>query len=174
MVKKVEEEKKIPIKNYIILAIIFICGIGITLYLCDWYRVYDDYQRQTPVIRGTLSEITTEELEHYVLENPTAVFYMCTSEDIVCRSYEKDFKKYIEKEDLFNDIVYINLSNIDIQSFVDNFNNRYNYKIKLTSNYPALVIFDEGKVSGIIQGDEEEKLTVSKTKQFIEMNNIGE
>lgn len=172
--KNVVEEKKIPVKNYIILGLIFICGIGIALYLCDWYRVYDDYQRQTPVIRGTLSEITTEELEHYVLENPTTVFYLCTSEDMVCRNYEKDFKKYVEKEDLSDDIVYINLSNIDIQGFVDHFNEKYHYKIKLTSHYPALVIFDEGKVSGIIQGDADEKLTVSKTKQFIEINNIGE
>ena len=49
-------------KNYLILAVIFIVGIGITLYLCDCYRVYDEYQKQTPVIRGTLSEITNRTL----------------------------------------------------------------------------------------------------------------
>ena len=28
--------------------------IIIALYFCDWYKVYDNYQRQTPIIRGTL------------------------------------------------------------------------------------------------------------------------
>lgn len=174
MSKKDVEIKKTPIKNYIILGIIFIISIGITIYLCNWYYVYDEYQRQTPVIRGTLSEITTEELNHYVLENPTTVIYMCTSSDHVCRNYEKDFKKLIEREELQNEIVYVNLSNVDVDMFVENFNNTYNYKIKLTSNYPALIIFDEGKVTNILQGSKDEKLTITKTQQFIDINKIGD
>ena len=167
------ELRKIPIKNYIILGVIFIIGIAIIGYLCNWYKVYDEYQRETPVIRGTLSEITAEEINHYVLDNPTTIFYMCTSKDFSCRNYEKDLKKLIESKELQNNIIYVNLTNVDINSFVDDFNNTYNYKKKLTTNYPALVIFEDGKIISILQGNKEKKLTVSKTKQFIELNNIG-
>ena len=80
--------KKGGLKNYLILAAIFLAGIGLTFYLCNLYKVYDEYQKQTPVIRDTLSEITADELEHYILENPTIVIYMCTSSDMVCRNYE--------------------------------------------------------------------------------------
>lgn len=173
--KKVEETKKVTFKKYLILALIFALGIGLTLYFCKWYKVYDEYQKQTPVIRGTLvSEITNEDLEHYILENPTSVIYMCTSQDMVCRNYEKDLKKYVEEESLQETIVYLNLTDIDQKTFVKDFNSKYNYKVKLTKSYPAIVIFEDGKIHNILQGKKDEKLTISKTKQFIEMNKIGE
>ena len=42
-----KKEKNIPVKNYIILGAIFIVGIAIIIYLCNWYKVYDEYQRET-------------------------------------------------------------------------------------------------------------------------------
>ncbi len=161
-------------KNYLILAVIFIVGIGITLYLCDCYRVYDEYQKQTPVIRGTLSEITTEEIEHYLLENPTTTIYMCTSSDDNCRNYEKNLIKISKKMNLQEYIVYLNLNEVDQENFVEKFNETYPYKVKLKETYPAFVTFEDGKVKYILQGNEENPLTISKTKQYLELNNIGE
>ena len=168
------EKKKGGLKNYLILAVIFIIGIGVTLYLCNLYQVYDEYQKETPVIRDTLFEITSDELEHYILENPTIVIYMCTSSEMVCRNYEKGFKKLIKSKELQEVIVYLNLSNLDQEKFIEDFNNKYNFKVKLTTYYPALVVFEEGKITSMLQGTAEEELTVVKTKQFIEIHKIGE
>ena len=77
-----DKKQKKQMKNYFILLLIFVLGIGITLYLTRLYHVYDEYQKQTPIIRGVVSEITNEELEHYLLENPSTVIYMCTSSDM--------------------------------------------------------------------------------------------
>ena len=88
-----EAKRNIKLKNYIILGLIFIAATAVTLYLSELYKVYDAYQKQTPVIRDTLSEIKSEDLEHYILDNPTTVIYMCTSNEMVCRNYEKDLKK---------------------------------------------------------------------------------
>lgn len=173
--KDTEELRKIPMKNYIILASTFLITLLIILYLCNWYKVYDEYQRKTPVINGTLSELTsTEELEHYIMENQTTVIYMCTSSDDKCRNFEKDFKKLIQQKNLQDSIIYLNLSNIDKNEFVDTFNLNYPYKVKLNSNYPAIVIFEDNKVINILQGTENQKLTIEKAKQFIEINKIGE
>ncbi len=169
-----DKKQKKQMKNYFILLLIFVLGIGITLYLTRLYHVYDEYQKQTPIIRGVVSEITNEELEHYLLENPSTVIYMCTSSDMLCRNFEKDFKKLIEKNSLQDDIVYLNLSDIDQEEFADNFNNKYPYKTKLTTKYPALVLFEEGEVRNILQGSSKEKLNVKKAEQFIDLNNIGE
>ena len=168
------EKKKGGLKNYLILTVIFIIGIGVTLYLCNLYQVYDEYQKETPVIRDTLFEITSDELEHYILENPTIVIYMCTSSEMVCRNYEKGFKKLIKSKELQEVIVYLNLSNLDQEKFIEDFNNKYNFKVKLTTYYPALVVFEEGKITSMLQGTAEEELTVVKTKQFIEIHKIGE
>lgn len=166
--------RKSGLKNYIILIVIFLAGIGLTLYLCKWYNVWNDYQKETPVISGSLLEITYEDLEHYVMENPTTVIYMCTANNDKCRSYEKDFKKIIEKENLNDYVIYLNLSNLDQDEFVNNFNGQYEFKNKLTTNYPAFVVFEDGKVTSILQGNKKKKLTVSSTKQFLELNGIGE
>ena len=166
--------RKVAIKNYFILGLIFFAATALTLYLCDVYRVYDEEKKQIPVIRGTLSEIITEELDHYILENPTTIIYMCTASDTTCRNYEKDLKKLVIKEELQDTIVYLNLSDIDANTFVEGFNNKYQFKIKLKTNYPALVIFEDGKVTHLLQAKENEKLTITKTKQFIELHKIGE
>lgn len=167
-------QKNKQVKNYILLAVIFAIGIGITLYICDCYKVYDDYQKQTPVIRGTLSEISNEEISHYIMENPTTTIYMCTSSSDTCRKYEKGLKKLINNTNLAEYIVYLNLSDIDQDQFVEKFNEEYQYKVPLTTSYPAFVTFEDGRIKYILQGSKNNPLTISKTKQYIEINHIGE
>lgn len=166
--------KKKELKNYVILAFIFLAGIGITIYLCNWYNVYNDLQKQTPVIRGTLSEITNEELDHFILENPTITIYMCTSSNDICRNYENQLIKFVSSIDLTDSVVYLNLSDVNEEKFVNEFNAKYPYKVKLTKYYPAFVTFEDGKVKYILQGNENSNLTIVKTKQYFELNHIGE
>lgn len=169
-----KNEKKITVKSYVILSLIFIGAIVLTLYFCKCYEVYDAHQKEIPVLRDTLNEITDIELEHYILENPTTIIYMCEASNMICRDYEKDFKKLIEQNTLQDDIVYLNLNDLDQEKFLKDFNKSYPYKIKLTKYYPAIVMFEDGKIKHILQGHQEEKLTITKTKQFIELNKIGE
>lgn len=169
-----KEKKKGGLKNYLILAAIFLAGIGLTFYLCNLYTVYDEYQKQTPVIRDTLSEITADELEHYILENPTIVIYMCTSSDMVCRNYENGFKKLIKSKELQDEIVYLNLSDLDQQKFIEDFNNKYNFKVKLTTDYPAIVMFEDGKITSLLQENDKRDFTISTVKDYLELNMIGE
>lgn len=172
--KKKEETRKIGIKNYLILALIFIVTTVITLYLCNVYNVYQESKKQIPVIRGTLSEITSEELEHYISENPTVMMYMCTASNETCRKYEKSLKKYVIREELQDKIVYLNITDEEAKTFPENFNKTYTKNLKLKDNYPALVIFEEGIVTHLLQAKENEKLTITKTRQFMDLHKIGE
>ena len=166
------EERIIPVKNYVILLIMFVAVVVLVFYLCNLYHVYDAHQREIPVIRDTLFEIQPEEIEHYVMENPTTVFYMCTAASEACRDYEKDLKKLVEKDELQSTIIYVNLSNVDQNEFVDTFNAKYPYKVALKKNYPAFVVFEDGEISSVLQPSEDEKLTISETEQFIKLNKI--
>ena len=172
--RKQEEIQKKSIKNYFILAILFLATIFITLYFCNWYNVYSEYAMETPIIRGTLFELIPDEIDHYIQENPTTVLYLCTSKSLDCRNYESALKKVVEKKELQDSIVYVNLTDVSLSRFTNFFNDSYPYKISLKNNYPAIVMFEEGKVRAILQGENKEKLTISKTKQFIELNKIGE
>ena len=170
--KKIEKEnivKNNTVRNYIILAVFMLAAMGLTLYFCKVYKVYDDYQKATPVISETLSEISYEELNHYVVDNPSVVLYMCTASDENCRYFEKDFKKYIQRQQKKDEIVYLNLSNTDIDTFIESFNKDYKYKHKLNTNFPAFVSFTDGKVTAILQEKNDKKLSVSKTKHFLDI-----
>ena len=173
MMKK-EKLKEIPTKNYIILIVIFIVTFLLVYYLYRFYIVYSAYQKETPIIRTVLPEITDAELEHYIQEESSIVIYMCTASDDICRNFEKSFKKLILKKNLSTYITYVNLSNTDLTAFSNDFNNKYNYKQKLTDTYPALVVFENSEVRDIIQESKKERLTMYDVDQFLKRNKIGE
>lgn len=178
-VKKVEvgaqeEKERSLFKRYLILIFVFVACMSLVIYLCRWYKVYDDYQKEIPIIRGTLSEITDVDLEHYILDNPSTVIYMCTASDEVCRSFEKDFKKLVVKREYTDKIIYLNLSGLDQDKFVEDFNNKYSFKIKLTTDYPAIVMFEDGKITSLLQESDKRDFTISTVKDYLDLNMIGE
>ncbi len=172
MAKK--ELRKIPTKNYVILMIIFIMVFLLIYYLYSWYKAYNEYQKEIPVIRDTLLEINSDEADHYIQENSDTVIYLCTASNDVCRKFEKNFKKLIEKKSLEEAITYVNLSDTSTEKFTDSFNNTYKYKNKLKNNYPALIVFKDGVIVDMVQGSKENKLTISEIEKVLKENNVGE
>ncbi len=172
--RKQKEEKPNKLRNYLLLLFLFLFCIVLVLYLCKIYKVNDEEKKKTPVISGAISEIYYEDLEHYLMDNPTVVLYLCTANDDVCRSFERDFKKLLKKKEYNDQIIYLNLTDLEQDDFVNNFNNSYPYKEKLTVDYPAFVLFEDGKIKSILQGTLEKPLTIVKTKQFLDINKIGE
>ncbi len=177
---KVKEKEKelepVPSKthNYIILIILFVACIAFVLYICQVYKLSVEEKKKVPIISGYLMEIYHNDLEHYVLDNPSTVIYMCTANDDTCRSFERDFKKLLKKKNYNEEIIYLNLTDVDQEEFVKSFNEKYHYKIELTTHYPAFVYFEDGNVDHILQGSEKKPLTITKVKQFLELNHIGE
>ena len=169
-----EKKKKRTLKNYVILGVIIILFVGLVLYLCKWYKVYDEYQKEIPVIRGSLQEIVSDDLEYYILDNPNSLIYICTANDENCRNFEKKFKKLVEKKELNDKMIYLNVTGLDQNDFVTKFNDKYSKKKNLKTNYPAIVLFDEGKVVNILQADKDNNLNMSKVEDFIELSILEE
>lgn len=163
-------KEKNYVKNYVILIVIFLVCFGFTIYLCKWYSVYREYKNEIPVIRGTLSEITPDELDHYVIDNSSVLVYLCTSNSNDCRSFEKKLKKYVIRNELTDKIIYLNLTGVDQEEFVKSINEKYNLKKTLTSNYPAFILFKDGDVDLLLQGNSKKSLKISKLENFIELN----
>ena len=170
---KDNEEKKKVVRNYILLGFIFVVSIGAVLYFCQLYKVSDEERKKVPIISGLLQEIYHDDLEHYIMDNPTTIIYMCIANGDVCRNFERDFKKLLKKKE-YNQIIYLNLTDLDQEEFIKDFNSVYQYKNRLTSYYPAFVLFEDGKVKNILQGSEDKPLTISKVRHFLELNEIGE
>lgn len=171
---KSEEMRKIPTKNYIIVVVMFVVTFSIVYYLYKWNVVYSNYQKQIPIIKDVLTEITTDEVEHYVQDSSSTVLYLCTASNNKCRTFEKGLKKFVLKKSLSSFLVYVNLENIDKEDFTNKFNQKYKKKIELKNTYPAFVIFEDGEIKDVIQGNKEEKLTIADVSKALRKNNIGE
>ena len=171
MEEKLKKKKKI--RNYIICVVLFITYFGLVLYLRELYRFNEAEQKKIPVIQGYISEIYSDDLEHYILENPNGVVYMCIANDENCRVFEREFKKLLKKDEYSDNLAYLNLIDVDQDKFLEEFNSKYIYKVKLSKEYPAFVLFEDGKVKAILQ-EKDKKLDIVKVKHFLELSEIGE
>lgn len=169
-----KKENNKLLKNYFVLICLFTICILFVLYLCKVYVITQEEKRKIPVIGNTLSQIYTDDLDHYVMDNPMAIIYMCQANDETCRIFERDFKKLINKYHYENQIIYLNLTDVNLEAFLVKFNNTYNYKVQLNGKYPAFVLFEDGKIKSILQSNSKSTLTVSKVRQFLELNEVGE
>ncbi len=168
-----QKEKKIPKKNYIILAVIYLVVIAIVLYFASWYNTYQDYQKETPVLRNTVFEINTEEIDHYLMENPNCMIYLCAASDDDCRSFELQFKKEILKNEWQDSITYLNLDSVDnIPNYLNTFISQYNTANFKIERIPALIAFEDGKITAIVSGINKTPLTGNEAKQFIKNYHI--
>lgn len=170
----VEKKENKSLHNYLIVIFAFLLCIGIVLYFCQLYKIEEEEKKRIPVIRGSIREIYKEDLKHYIMDTSMSVVYMCTANEDSCRTFEKSFKKLLQKENYNDEIIYLNLTDLNQEEFVEQFNQEYPYKTSLKTNYPAFVLFEEGKIKSILQGSETKPLTLSKVKSFLELNEIGE
>ncbi len=171
--QKLKDMKKIPTKNYIILLVLFLGAFLLTYYIYRWYVVYSEYQNNIPIIRDSLTEITTEEMQHYIQERPTTTIYICTASDTDCRSFEKKFKKLVEQKSLKEEIIYVNIEDSNKDNFITFFNTNYPYKRENLNKYPALIYFEDGEVEDILQATKDENLSLKNVNDFIKRNKIN-
>lgn len=146
-------EKKIPLKNYIILIIIFIVFVLLVFYMRDWYlttRVY--YNENSPVLEVS-TEMNQEEFNSYAQENPDFILYVSSGYTDSIKSFENDFSNYIVDNNL--NVVYIDASKVDINTFNDylknNFTDSSALAAKITNDQEVTVYdFTNGKIDHVI------------------------
>ncbi len=147
-------DKKIPTKNYIILAVIVVLTILAVFYARSWYNTTKEYNANNSTMLSVISEINKDEINNYTLENPKFILYASSGQNGTIKSFEKDFKKYMVDNNLANNMIYINTDSLDFEAFSkqlkdyaidDNIKNR----IDINENV-SLFIFENGKLTNVI------------------------
>jgi len=137
-----KEEKNIPFKNYVILAVMLLLSIVGVIYFYMWYSEFENSKINTPVMDKYLSLINYNELDDYLIENKNFIVYISELNDEKTRMFEKKFKNIIDDYS-FNDIMlYLNLTE-------EKKNNSLYNDIKMKYKFeslPCLVIFKDGDV----------------------------
>lgn len=131
--------KRIPLKNYFILGIILVSSIFIVLYI---NKLYLSTKNNDNILNEFIKEIKTQEIDNYIIENPNFIIYLGYKNNDN-KSFEKKFKKLVTKYDLQKDIVFIDISQFNDETF-NNFCKKY--ADKLLKKDSSLIIVDNQKV----------------------------
>lgn len=144
------KERIIPTKNYIIAAVISVLTLVIVLVLANYYQQQKAYQNEANTPMGFLSEIKSEELDNFLIENHDVMIYLANS-DIDNSKLQNKVKKIITKSEYSNDIVYLNMKNLT-EDFYTTFATKYFSDSLVNTNMTSdsLLIIKEGKVINII------------------------
>lgn len=156
--------KRIPLKNYFILGIILVSSIFIVLYI---NKLYLSTKNNDNILNGFIKEIKTQEIDNYIIENPNFIIYLGYKNNDN-KSFEKKFKKLVTKYDLQKDIVFIDISQFNDETF-----NKFckKYADKLLEKDSSLIIVDNQKVIDVLditKGNNDMELV----KMFFKKNGV--
>lgn len=151
-------KRKIPLKNYFLLAGIYIFTLMGVLYLGSWYKMTTEYKKDNSPVLEIINEISINELDSYLIDKPSAVIYMSAYNDDLYL-YELDLIRLIRDYNLKSEIVYINLNDSDLKEIDKYYSSKKYYK-------DNLVIFENGKIEYFLATNRED-LTKEKTLKFL-------
>lgn len=140
-----KKEKEIPLKNYILLSIVLILTIVVVINLFLWKNTYEKSKLQTPILDDYLLVINYNELNNYLVENKDAIIYISKLNNENIRLFENKFKNIINKNNLNNKILYLDLTEeLKENNIVKEINKKYG---KEMTEVPTIVIIKDGKIS---------------------------
>lgn len=167
-----EKERRIPMKNYILLAVVLIITIIFVIYLYMWYGTYEETRLTSPIMGKYMQVINYNELNDYLVENKDTVIYSSVLGDKEIRNFEVKLKKLITDNSLKGSILYLNLTE-EIKDKEINKELKEKYKIngKNITNSPSIMIFREGNLTSIYN-IKEDNYNIKKIKEYLEYQGV--
>lgn len=164
-----KKEKEIPLKNYILLSIVLILTIVVVIYFFLWKNTYEKSKLQTPILDDYLLVINYNELNNYLVENKDAIIYISKLNNENIRLFENKFKNIINKNNLNNKILYLDLTEeLKENNIVKKINKKYG---KEMTEVPTIVIIKDGKISSSYN-IKENKYNIKLLEKYLEKEDI--
>ena len=164
-----KKEKEIPLKNYILLSIVLILTIVVVIYFFLWKNTYEKSMLQIPILDDYLLVINYNELNNYLVENKDAIIYVSKLNDESIRLFENKFKNIINKNNLNNKILYLDLTEeLKENNIVKEINKKYG---KEMTEVPTIVIIKDGKISSSYN-IKENKYNIKLLEKYLEKEDV--
>lgn len=157
------KERVIPKKNYIKVFLIYAIVLVMTFIAVYSYDSYQKYQNSISILKDTIVELNIESFNNYILENEDFLLYIGVPSSKESRRVEEDLLSVIEKYQLENRMIYLNVSD-GWTNFSQDFNTTYDKKL---DKYPAFVIFSNGQVLDLVQSGNK-NLTAADIVQLLD------
>lgn len=138
-------KKSIPTKNYVILFGIIILVICACFASFNLYNIYQENKVRTSPLAN--KEVLYEDLKNTTIEIDADTFLVISyTQNREIYNNENEIKKYLNKNNLIDNVMYLNISEYISEP---NFINDLNKTLKLEDNlkikkFPALIYYKEG------------------------------
>ena len=147
---KKDELRKIPVKNYIILGVVIVVTMLILYYFYMWVDVYKESKVNIPIMDKYMTVINYNELDNYVVENPDTIVYVSVLENDEIREFEKKFKNKYKNDLIYNDVLYMNVTDdIRDKSVKDGMVSKYLVNGLNITDVPCVLVFKNGMLKSI-------------------------
>lgn len=146
-------KKEIPLKNYFILILVILLTILAVFYMRDWYNTSKEFYAQNSVMTKVVREIKNDEISNYILENQKFILYVSSGQNTNIKSFEDEFKNLIQKMDLGENVLYMNLDEVDVSDFYNSLNSYASstkVKNQIVSSDASMYVFTDGKLTMLL------------------------
>lgn len=136
-----KNDRVIPKKNYLYLAIMLVLVVFITFFIFEMNKKYHERKLESSYLSGYVSEVNVSDLNNILTEPSSELFILVTktgSEDVY--KLETDLKKVIKSRDLRDNFIYIDYTDKDAN--LEELNKILNSNIK---TIPAVVYYKDGE-----------------------------
>lgn len=137
--------KKIPKKNYIILAVLISVTVLLTLVLSN---IYLNKEKLVSNFYNDINEIKPNDFDEYFLEHTDLIIYISDKYDLSNETFEKKFEKKLENLNLKNIVVFMDKNEID-KKFLNKLKDEYNINIDINNTPLIVVVVDKEFVKGV-------------------------
>ena len=147
---KKDELRKIPIKNYIILGVVIVITMFILYYFYMWVDVYKESKVNIPIMDKYMTVINYNELDNYIVENPDTIVYVSVLENDEIREFEKKFKNKYKNNLIYNDVLYMNVTDdINNKTIKNEMISKYFINGLDITDVPCVLVFKDGLLKSI-------------------------
>lgn len=96
--------RKIPGSHYVLFGVLAVFIVSITFLISTWFS----NQRNQSLLLNVIFEVKENELLPYLSETSNMVLYFASGKNQTIKSFEKEFRDFIQKKGLQKEIVYVN------------------------------------------------------------------
>lgn len=141
--------RKIPMKNYVILLVLFVATILLTIGIFD---IYKKKTKKVSTLYDFLNKITINEIDSFTMENPESLIYISSKYNAEYNEFEKSLSKKISSINLYDRAVFINTAEIT-QGEQIKLKNKYNDYDKCDNSPLLLILQDKNVMQSICVSD---------------------
>ena len=174
----IKNERFIPMKNYLIAALLVVVIVLLTWYGFAWYKVAKEkkvsvsYLIEEKVISKEITDLG--EAIDVFSETPSSYFlYISYTGNEEIYNMEKKLESLINEYNINDSMYYLNVTNIkDDNNFLEQINTSLALEdVKLTK-VPTIVYFYEGKAVDIITREDNNIMNNGDFQKLLDKNNI--